>query len=95
MRTYEPFKSEAKRLVSVTCDRCEVEMWRAPGQPAGNLDWHGFQGDQDQADRLPRVWTSGGYDLCADCLEGARATLIAYIGKEPTRGKYTPPKDKS
>lgn len=80
VRTYEPFKTEAKRLTSITCDRCDAQLYTVARQVGGRLDYHG----SINSDKLV-VWTHGGYDLCADCLQGARHTLIAYIGKEATR----------
>lgn len=80
MRTYERYKTEANRLTSVTCDRCGVEMYRAPKQPSGRLDYSGAHHEEQM-----KYWVRGGYDLCMECLEGAQAVLVAYVGKKPSR----------
>jgi hypothetical protein len=77
-RVYESFKTEAKRLTSVSCDKCGAELWKAPGQPW--VRWVGSMGIHPAARDLARD-----LDLCPNCAEELSDLIIHWLGREVRR----------
>lgn len=77
MKTYESFKATAKRLVSITCDRCGVEIYRVSHQRSGTVKLSGFLSDD---------WFYGFFDLCPDCMTQCVQELEKFVGEKLTSG---------
>jgi len=71
MRAYEKFKSEATRLVSITCDwnGCDRELWSVKGQPMGQIG-------------VGRSYPSMKFDLCPEHLDVAQARIVEWLKPE-------------
>lgn len=61
MKTYEPFKAQAQRLISITCDRCGDETRNVARQVGGTIKLNGID--------LGQSYFHVDYDVCPKCLE--------------------------
>jgi hypothetical protein len=78
MKTYEPFKSQAQRLISITCDRCGEETWNVAYQRGGTARLNGIDSG--------RSYFHVDYDLCPTCLETLAEVVEVWVSGTPGGG---------
>jgi len=73
VKTYEPFKTQAQRLVSITCDRCGAETRNVPRQIGGSVRLNGISEG--------RSYFHLDFDLCPTCLKDCGEMVTEFCVK--------------